>query len=130
MFSGSARDDPNWGSAIIMSAWQHYQAYGDLGTLRAYFPAMRSYFDYLTSKASGSLLDYGYGDWVSTDSSTPVGIAATYAYYRDAVRSTRSRVSSARTPPATRPRPGRPPRRSTRSTSTPAPTARAAKRPR
>lgn len=68
-----------------MSAWQHYQAYGDLGTLRTCFPAMRGYFDYLTSKASGSLLDYGYGDWASTDSSTPVGIAATYAYYRDAV---------------------------------------------
>lgn len=85
VFSGSARDDPNWGSAIIMSAWQHYQAYGDLGTLRTYFPAMRKYFDYLTSKTSGSLLNYGYGDWASTDSSTPVGIAATYGYYRDAV---------------------------------------------
>ncbi|GAA4507298.1 family 78 glycoside hydrolase catalytic domain [Actinoallomurus oryzae] len=85
VFSGSARDDPNWGSAIIMAAWQHYQAYGDLATLRTYFPAMRKYFDYLTSKASGSLLDYGYGDWASTDSSTPVGIAASYAYYRDAV---------------------------------------------
>jgi alpha-L-rhamnosidase len=85
VFSGSARDDPNWGSAIIMSAWQHYQAYGDLGTLRTYYPPMQKYFDYLTSKASGYLLNYGYGDWASTDSSTPVGIAATYGYYRDAV---------------------------------------------
>ncbi|MCO5997276.1 family 78 glycoside hydrolase catalytic domain [Actinoallomurus rhizosphaericola] len=85
VFSGSARDDPNWGSAIIMAAWQHYQSYGDVGTLRTYFPAMGRYFDYLTSKASGSLLNYGYGDWAGTDSSTPVGIAASYGYYRDAV---------------------------------------------
>ncbi|GAA4615154.1 family 78 glycoside hydrolase catalytic domain [Actinoallomurus liliacearum] len=85
VFSGSARDDPNWGSAIIMSAWQHYQSYGDAGTLRTYFPAMGRYFDYLTSKTSGNLLDYGYGDWAGTDSSTPVGIAASYGYYRDAV---------------------------------------------
>ncbi|MEV0404107.1 family 78 glycoside hydrolase catalytic domain [Actinoallomurus sp. NPDC050550] len=85
VFSGAARDDPNWGSAIILSAWQHYQSYGDAGTLRTYFPAMRKYFDYLTSKASGNLLDYGYGDWATTDSSTPVGLAASYGYYRDAV---------------------------------------------
>lgn len=85
VFSGAARDDPNWGSAIILAAWQHYQSYGDVGTLRTYYPAMRKYFDYLTSKASGNLLNYGYGDWAGTDSSTPVGIAATYGYYRDAV---------------------------------------------
>jgi len=84
-FSGGVRDDPNWGSAIIMSAWQQYQTYGDDQPLRTYYPNMQRYLDYLTSKAKGNLLDYGLGDWATVDKSTPTGIAATYAYQRDAV---------------------------------------------
>ncbi|HEY3686973.1 MAG TPA: family 78 glycoside hydrolase catalytic domain [Streptosporangiaceae bacterium] len=84
VFSGGTRDDPNWGSAIILAAWQHYRTYGDTQPLSAYYPNMRRYLDHLTSKASGNLLDYGLGDWAATDQSTPVGIAATYGYYRSA----------------------------------------------
>lgn len=84
VFSGGVRDDPNWGSALILGAWQHYRTYGDTRPLAGHYPAMRRYLNYLTSKASGNLLDYGLGDWAATDQSTPVGIAATYGYYRSA----------------------------------------------
>ncbi|TDD87812.1 hypothetical protein E1293_07320 [Actinomadura darangshiensis] len=83
-FSGGVRDDPNWGSAIIMAAWQHYRTYGDAAPLRDFYPNMQRYLDYLTSKADGNLLDYGLGDWAAVDQTTPRGIAATYGYQRSA----------------------------------------------
>ncbi|MCP9948602.1 family 78 glycoside hydrolase catalytic domain [Actinomadura madurae] len=83
-FSGGVRDDPNWGSAIIMAAWQHYRTYGDAAPLREFYPNMQRYLDYLTSKADGNLLDYGLGDWAAVDQTTPRGIAATYGYQRSA----------------------------------------------
>ncbi|MFD0535697.1 alpha-L-rhamnosidase C-terminal domain-containing protein [Actinomadura luteofluorescens] len=83
-FSGGVRDDPNWGSAIILAAWQHYRTYGDTRPLRDFYPNMQRYLDYLTSKAKGNLLDYGLGDWAAVDKTTPRGIAATYGYQRSA----------------------------------------------
>ena len=84
VFSGGVRDDPNWGSAIIMAAWQQYVTYGDTQPLSTYYPNMQKYLTYLSGKATGDLLDYGLGDWATVDKTTPTGIAATYGYYRDA----------------------------------------------
>ncbi|MFF0519822.1 family 78 glycoside hydrolase catalytic domain [Actinomadura nitritigenes] len=83
-FSGGVWDDPNWGSAIILAAWQHYVTYGDAKPLRDFYPNMQRYLDYLTSKAKGNLLDYGLGDWAAVDKTTPTGVAATYGYQRSA----------------------------------------------
>jgi alpha-L-rhamnosidase len=84
VFSGGFRDDPNWGSTLILSAWQLYQTYGDVSTLRTYYSNMRNYLSYLQSKASGNLLNYGLGEWAAIDTSTPTGVTASYAYYEDA----------------------------------------------
>lgn len=92
VFSGGYRDDPNWGSTLIISAWQLYQTYGDVGTLRAYYANMQNYLVYLQSKASGNLLNYGLGEWAAIDTSTPVGVTASYAYYEDAL--TMSKVAA------------------------------------
>ncbi|MBB4943343.1 alpha-L-rhamnosidase [Streptosporangium album] len=85
VFSGDVHDEPNWGSAVILAPWQMYRAYGDIDTLRFAYDAMRHYFDYLSTKAKGDLLDYGLGDWAAIDKSTPDGMTATFAYHRDAV---------------------------------------------
>ncbi|GAA2073718.1 family 78 glycoside hydrolase catalytic domain [Actinomadura alba] len=84
VFSGGFRDDPNWGNAIVFAPWQMYRAYGDVATLRAYYPNMQRYLDYLGTKANGDLLDYGLGDWITFDPSTPVGVTATFGYHRAA----------------------------------------------
>ncbi len=84
VFSGGYRNDPNWGSTLIISAWQLYQTYGDVSTLRTYYSNMQKYLSYLQSKASGNLLNYGLGEWAAIDTSTPVGVTASYAYYEDA----------------------------------------------
>lgn len=82
VFSGGFRDDPNWGNVIVFAPWQMYRAYGDTATLRAYYPNMVRYVDYLSGKADGHLLDYGLGDWITFDNSTPKGVTATFGYHR------------------------------------------------
>ncbi|MGW1343233.1 family 78 glycoside hydrolase catalytic domain [Kribbella sp. NPDC002412] len=82
VFEDGFRDDPNWGSAIVLVPWLLYREYGDTDTLREHYPAMIRYVDYLTSKANGHLLDHGLGDWAAFDESTPKGVTASFGYLR------------------------------------------------
>lgn len=81
VFSGGFRDDPNWGSAMVIVPWKLYRAYGDLDLLTTFYPNMQRYVDYLTSQATGNLLDYGLGDWATINATTPSGVTATYGYF-------------------------------------------------
>ena len=82
VFGGGFRDDANWGGALIMTPFKHYHAYGDAELLRDGYPAMQRYMDYLATKATGHILSHGLGDWGAFDTSTPLAIPATTAYYR------------------------------------------------
>ncbi|MFI1094110.1 family 78 glycoside hydrolase catalytic domain [Streptomyces sp. NPDC020917] len=84
VFGGGFRDDPNWGNAMVIVPWKHYRTYGDRDLLTTYYPNMRRYVDYLTSKAKGHLLDYGLGDWATINATTPTGVTATYGYFKAA----------------------------------------------
>jgi alpha-L-rhamnosidase len=91
VYDDGFRDDPNWGDAIILTPWSMYETYGDVRTLETNYPNMQRYLDYLTNKSSGNLLNYGLDDWISPDAALPMGVVATYAYYRSA--STMSRIA-------------------------------------
>lgn len=82
VFDDRFRDDPNWGSAIIMVPWLLYKEYGDLETARLWFPHMCRYLDHLDSRALGDTLEHGLGDWIASDETTPIAMAATWGYYR------------------------------------------------
>jgi hypothetical protein len=58
-----ARNSPEWGSAVVLSAWAAYRNYGDETLLADGYPAMRAYVDYLASRADGHIVDFGLGDW-------------------------------------------------------------------
>ncbi|SEG88683.1 alpha-L-rhamnosidase [Nonomuraea solani] len=93
IFEDRFRDDPNWGSAIIMLPWLLYKEYGDLGTARRAYPAMRRYLEHLAGRATGDTLEHGLGDWIAIDESTPVAMAATWGYHRAA--DTLSKIATA-----------------------------------
>jgi alpha-L-rhamnosidase len=82
VFVDGFRDDPNWGGMVVLGPLQMYQAYGDVSTLRQYYPMMARYAQYLENKSAGDLLAYGLGDWIAFDQSTPLGVTATFGYYR------------------------------------------------
>lgn len=83
-------DSPEWGSAVVLDAWIAYRRYGDLDALRAAYPAMRHYVDYLTSRSKSGIVDYGLGDWCDIGPRAPgvaqltsVALTATATYYQD-----------------------------------------------
>ena len=78
-------NDPNWGDAMILTPWYLYETYGDARALETYYPNMRRYLNYLTSRTRGDLLDYGLNDWITPDETIPREIVATYGYYRSVV---------------------------------------------
>lgn len=90
IFSDDFRDSPEWGSAIILAAWQHYEWTGDLAPFRRHFPAMQRYLDYLRSRRVNGLLQHGLGDWYDIGPKgpgraqlTPVGLTASAIYFAD-----------------------------------------------
>jgi alpha-L-rhamnosidase len=91
VFDGGFGDSPEWGSALILAAWQHYLFTGDDAPLRRHYGAMQRYLDYLTSRAESHIVSYGLGDWYDVGPKppgiaqlTPIALTATAIYYEDA----------------------------------------------
>lgn len=85
------RDSPEWGSALILSAWDAYRRYGRADLITRNYPAMKKYFDYLESRAvKGGLLLHGLSDWLDVGALkgewiTPMGVTATCVFYQNAI---------------------------------------------
>lgn len=84
------RDSPEWGSAVILSPWAAYQAYGEVAPLRAHYESMQRYAAYLGRRAKGHLLDYGLGDWYDIGPGEPgpsklteAGLTPSAIYFED-----------------------------------------------
>lgn len=82
-------DSPEWGSACILAPWYAYKRYGDLSLLEEYYPVMKRYVDYLSSRTHHEILHHGLGDWLDIgpctphSQNTPVAVSATCIYYYD-----------------------------------------------
>lgn len=91
VFGGDFTDSPEWGSALIVAAWQHHLFHGESELLREHFPAMRRYLGYLGSRAEEGIVDHGLGDWYDVGPKppgyaqlTPRALTATAIYQQDA----------------------------------------------
>ena len=83
-------DSPEWGSAFLLVPWQQYQFDGDLDLLRRHYDGMKRYVDYLASRATNHIVNYGLGDWFDVGPKspgiaqlTPISLTATAFYYYD-----------------------------------------------
>ena len=85
----------------MIAAWQLYESYGDIGTLRTYYSNFAGYLTYLRSRSSGNLLNYGVGDWAATDRSTPAGLTSTFGYYMTALHLSKIAMALGKTADAT-----------------------------
>lgn len=84
------RDSPEWGSAVVLSAWTAYQMSGDLTILKEHYASMLAYVEYLASRARDGMLSYGLGDWYDIGPGEPgpskltsKGLSATATYFAD-----------------------------------------------
>ncbi len=89
-FENGFEDTPEWGSAFIISPWYIYKWYGDKRMIETYYPKMKLYIDYLSSRAEDNIIAYGLGDWFDIGPGTPGyaqltsnGVTATAIYYYD-----------------------------------------------
>ncbi|TWT29772.1 Bacterial alpha-L-rhamnosidase [Posidoniimonas corsicana] len=93
-FPGTFRAAAEWGAAVILVPWQHYQATGDTKLFADYYEVMERYMRYLDSQATGYLVDEGLGDWYDLGPAdrpghaqlTPPRVTATAFYFLDAQR--------------------------------------------
>ena len=76
------REDPNWGGALVIVAWRLYETYGDIAALEETWPAIIAYLAYLDLRSDHGVVDFGLGDWIALDPSTPRAMVATYGYIR------------------------------------------------
>jgi alpha-L-rhamnosidase len=90
VFEGGFRDSPEWGSAIVLAAWQHFVWTGDDSPLRLHYEAMKRYVAYLASRAEGDIVGHGLGDWYDIGPKepgpsqlTPIALTATAIYLED-----------------------------------------------
>lgn len=81
-------DSPEWSITVVMAPFMYYESYGDDRLIKEYYPTMRRWVDYLTSRAEGDLIDFGLGDWydygdfrAGFSRNTPVGLVASAHYY-------------------------------------------------
>jgi hypothetical protein len=88
VFGGDFTDSPEWGVAGVILPWMYYEYYGDDSLLREYYPVMKRYVDYLTSKADKGIVSYGLGDWydygehaAGYSKNSPIALSATSHYY-------------------------------------------------
>lgn len=89
-FGGGFRDSPEWGSSAIIVPWYVYNWYADRKPMERAYPMMKRYVDYLGSKANGSIVSHGLGDWFDLGPGspgesqlTPMALTATAIYYYD-----------------------------------------------
>ncbi len=65
-----------WGCAVVEVPYQYYLHYGDTDVLKAAYPAMHRYFDYLETHSYGKLVTRDReGEWCLGDWCTPTSIA-------------------------------------------------------
>lgn len=87
-------DSPEWSTAVIMLPFMYYETYGDDSLIKRYYPNMRRYVDYLTSRAVDHIIDFGLGDWYDYKEgykggftrNTSRAIVGTAHYYMDICR--------------------------------------------
>jgi hypothetical protein len=90
VFSGGFHDSPEWGSSVILAAWQQYEWTGDKTVFQWYYPVMCRYADYLRGQAKDRILQHGLGDWYDigpkgpgVSQLTPIQLTATATFYED-----------------------------------------------
>lgn len=88
IFGGDFTDSPEWGVASVVLPWMYYDFYGDASLIEQYYPVMKKYVDYLTSKASDHMVSHGLGDWydygehaAGYSKNSPIPLSATAHYY-------------------------------------------------
>jgi len=74
--------DPAWGTAYPLICWYMWRQYGDRRILEENYEGLKSYIDFLRSRAQDNVLRYSYyGDWIALDPTPGALVSDGYYYY-------------------------------------------------
>jgi alpha-L-rhamnosidase len=83
---------PAWADAFVICPWTIYQCYGDKALLARHYPAMRRFVDFLEGQSIDLIRSHpeqkgfhGFGDWLSTNATTPNDLIGT-AFFAHSAR--------------------------------------------
>ena len=91
------RGAPGWGDAGVLIPWRMYQRYGDVDLLRAHYPGMVRWLDFIEASNPSGVREEGvfsnWGDWLCLGNITPKAVVATaYWAYQARVMEKAARV--------------------------------------
>ena len=88
VFGGDFSDSPEWGASAVIVPWMYYEHYGDASLISRFYPMMKRYVDYLTTRSDNGIVSHGLGDWYDYGKhaagyakNSPISISATSHYY-------------------------------------------------
>ncbi|NJX14446.1 alpha-L-rhamnosidase [Tamlana crocina] len=73
---------PDWGTAIVQLPWYLYLHYADKAALKAFYPDMKTWVEYVHAKNENGIIPHGLGDWcppggnVNIDCPVPISSSA------------------------------------------------------
>ena len=75
-------DEINWGNAIVLVPWIHYELYGDTSLMQQYWDEMELFVDYIEREKVDPehIVDAALADWVSAEE-TSGEITGTWGWY-------------------------------------------------
>lgn len=74
----------DWTSTIATIPWEVYLFYGDSHLLESAYDNIKRHFDFFDEVCPGGLVNWGLGDWVPVNSTTPVELTSSAYYYNEA----------------------------------------------
>jgi len=79
---GSYPADPAWGTAYPLLCWYMWRQYGDRRILEENYDGLKSYIEFLRSRAPDNVLRYSYyGDWIAIQPTPGALVSDAYFYY-------------------------------------------------
>jgi alpha-L-rhamnosidase len=75
---------PAWDNAMVLIPWYLYQYSGDQAILKKMYPHIKSYVEYLGTRADNNIVKIGLGDWAPAKTKTPEEVTSTAYYFVDA----------------------------------------------
>ena len=74
---------PAWDSAFLLIPYYMYVYYGDTDSFRRHYDGMKSYVDFLGTRAKDGIVGFGLNDWAPWKTKTEAPITDTAYYYVD-----------------------------------------------
>ncbi|GAA3873362.1 alpha-L-rhamnosidase [Streptomyces sedi] len=93
-YLGEFGDEINWGNAVVLVPWLHYETYGETELMERHYERMRAFVRYVREEKAGTgarahLVNAPLADWIAADETTSGLLTGTWGYHQTVDRMAR-----------------------------------------